>query len=253
MAQRPPRSTAVQIAFTAVSTSLVCIATIVFSIYVPLTRGFFNIGETMIYTTALIFGPFVGSFAGGVGSMLADVLLGYSYYAPATLVIKASEGAIVGLIARKRPKFGSKLVWKAFTFGVGLVAGVLLSGIGTLYYSGSVELYVGIPPPTSPNVVFSVPPAFWYSLGALLVLLMALTGFVLEPEFGWLFVATLLGGIEMVAGYFLYQQFLLFPLFGIEVLAAAEIPVNIGQMVIGSAVAIPVVKIVLRSLPQLKS
>ena len=253
MIQRTHPSTAIRLAFTAVSTSLVCIATMVFSVYVPHTRGFFNIGETMIYTTALIFGPFIGSFAGGVGSMLADVLLGYPYYAPATLVIKACEGLIVGILGRKRPKFSSKLLWKAFTFSVGLVAGVLLSSIGSLYYSGAVELYVGIPPPLSPNIVFAIPSVFWYSLGALLVLLITLTGFVLEPEFGWLFLATLVGGTAMVTGYFLYQQFLLFPLFGIEVLAAAEIPVNIGQMVIGTAVAIPVVKIVLRSLPQLRS
>ena len=57
----------------------------------------------------------------------------------------------------------------------------------------------------------------------------------------------------MVAGYFIYQQFLLFPLFKIEVLAFAEIPINIGQMVIGLIVAIPIVKMVKRSIPQLKS
>jgi len=225
----------------------------VFSIYVPHTRGFFNIGETMIYATALLFGPFIGSFAGGVGSMLADILLGYPHYAPATFVIKACEGAIVGFLARRRPKFSSKILWKAFTFGVGSIAGVLLGGIGSLYYSGAVELYLGIPPPTSPNVVFSVPPLFWYSLGALVVLLISLIGFILEPEFGWLFFTTLIGGAVMVTGYFLYQQFLLFPLFGIEVVAVAEIPVNIGQMTVGLTVAIPIVKIVLRSLPQIKS
>jgi len=253
MSPRSSAQTAIRLALTAISTSLVCVATIVFSVYVPQTRGFFNIGETMIYTSALLFGPFIGSFAGGVGSMLADILLGYPYYAPATLVIKACEGGIVGFLARKKPKLGSKLLWKAFTIGVGLVAGVTLGMIGSFYYSGDVELYLGIPPPTSPNVVFSVSPVFWYSLGTLVVLLIASAGFVLEPEFGWMSFTTLIGGAIMVAGYFLYQQFLLFPLFGIEVLAAAEIPVNIGQMLIGLIVAIPIVKIVSRSLPQLKS
>ena len=77
---------------TIVFTSLVCVATMAFSVYVPHTRGFFNIGETIIYTTALLFGPFIGAFAGGVGSMVADIFLGYPYYAPATLIIKACEG-----------------------------------------------------------------------------------------------------------------------------------------------------------------
>lgn len=57
----------------------------------------------------------------------------------------------------------------------------------------------------------------------------------------------------MVAGYFVYEQFLLFPLFGITgVFAPAEIPINIGQMLVGVLVAVPVVKILSRSLPQLK-
>jgi uncharacterized membrane protein len=78
-------------------------------------------------------------------------------------------------------------------------------------------------------------------------------GLIFEPELGWLVFATLLGGATMVAGYFIYQQFLLFPLFNIEVIAFAEIPVNIGQMLVGLVVAIPIVKIVRRSVPQLKS
>ncbi|UCC28655.1 MAG: ECF transporter S component, partial [Candidatus Bathyarchaeota archaeon] len=61
-----------QLSIGAVFTSLVFIATVIFSIYVPLTQGFFNIGESMVYATALLFGPLVGGFAGGVGAALAD-------------------------------------------------------------------------------------------------------------------------------------------------------------------------------------
>jgi len=253
MKQKTSAPTTIQLAVTAVFTSLVCAATMMFSINVPQTRGFFNIGEVMVYITALLFGPLVGAFAGGIGSMLADILLGYLHYAPATTIIKACEGAIVGILGRKRLKFGSKLRWKAFTFAVGLIAGVLLGSIGSLYYSGSVELYLGIPPPKSPTFVLFIPPEFWYLLGALVVVLIALMGFVLEPEFGWLVLTVLVGGLEMVAGYFIYQQFflpLLFPAF--KVIAIAEIPINIGQMMVGLIVSIPVVRTVWRSLPSLK-
>ena len=236
----------IRLAITAIFTSLVCVATMVFSIYVPHTKGFFNIGETMVYTTALLFGPFVGAFAGGVGSMAADIFLGYHYYAPATLFIKACEGAIVGLLGRRRFAFRSKFIWKAFTFGAGLIVGVLVGGVGSLYYSGPVELYLGIPPPESPTSIFFIPPEFWYSLGVLVVLLITLVGFVFEPEFGWLVLAILVGGVEMVIGYFLYEQFFL------GVAAIAEIPVNIGQMTVGLIVSIPVVRGVWRSLPSLK-
>jgi len=217
----------------------------VFSIYVPQTRGFFNIGETMVYITALLFGPLIGAFAGGVGSMFADLLLGYPQFAPATLIIKACEGGIVGVLGRKRLKFGSKLQWKAFTFAVGLITGVLLGGIGSLYYSGPVEFYLGYLPENPTSILF-IPPIFWYSMGALVVLLIALTGFVFEPEFGWLILTILVGGLEMVTGYFLYEQFFL------GVAAIAEVPVNIGQMTVGLIVSIPVVRAVWRSLPSLR-
>lgn len=238
-------------ALAAVCTALVCLVTMIFSVYIPDTQGFFNIGETMVFTTALVCGPIVGGFAGGVGSCLADIFLGYWYYAPATLVIKASEGALVGILGRRRPQFLSKLSWKTFTLCTGLIIGTLLGVIGSVYYSGTVQLFLGIPPPTDPNVVFSVPPMFWYVLGAIVVLLISSAGFLLEPEFGWLAFATLLGGAVMVTGYFLYQNFFLFRLFGIEVIAIAEIPINIGQMLVGSVAALPIARVLRRSVPQL--
>ncbi len=236
----------IRISLTAIFTALVFIATVIFSVNVPQTRGFFNIGETMVYTSALLLGPVLGAFSGGVGSMLADLFLGYSQYAPATLVIKACEGAIVGMLGRKRLASWSGLQWKFFTFASGLIAGVLLGIIGSLYYSGSVDLYLGFPAPANPTLSLFVPPEFWYGLGAIVVLLISLMGFVFEPEFGWFVFAVFIGGLEMVAGYFLYQQLFL------GVLAVAEIPVNIGQMTIGLIVSIPVVRAVRRSLPFLK-
>jgi len=247
MSPRTTASNAMRLSITAIFTSLVFVATTIFSIYVPQTRGFFNIGETMVFTTALLFGPFVGAFAGGVGSMLADLFLGYPQYAPATLVIKACEGAVVGVLNRKRLKFSSKLQWKVFTVTFGLIAGFLLGAIGSLYYSGSVELYIGFPPPENPTLSLFVPTEFWYSLGVLVILLISLTGFVFEPEFGWFVFSTLIGGSVMITGYFLYQQFFL------GVLAVAEIPVNIGQMTIGLIVALPIVRAIWRFLPSLKS
>jgi len=242
-----------RLSITAIFTSLVFVATTIFSIYVPQTKGFFNIGETMVFTTALLFGPLVGAFAGGVGSMLADLFLGFPHYAPATLVIKACEGAVVGVLNRKRLRFSSKLQWKVFTLTFGLIAGVLLGAIGSLYYSGSVELYIGFPPSESPTLNLFVPTEFWYTLGALVVLLVGLMGFVFEPEFGWLIITTLIGGSVMVIGYFIYQLFFLGPLFGFYVVAIAEIPVNIGQMIIGLIVALPIVRAIWRFLPSLKS
>ncbi|MFB0523457.1 MAG: ECF transporter S component [Candidatus Bathyarchaeia archaeon] len=234
-----------EVAITAIFSALVCVATFAFTIYVPQTRGFFNIGETMVYITALLFGPIVGGIAGGFGSMLADLILGYAHYAPATLVIKAFEGLVVGFVSRKTPKVSSKTRWKVYTSLIGVFPGLLLSIIGSIYYSGSVELYLGLSQEQPATILF-IPTWVWYILGFLTTLSILLVGSLSEPELGWTILSIILGGLVMVTGYFLYEQLFL------GVLAYAEIPVNIGQMTVGLVVSVPVVRAVLKYLPSLK-
>ncbi len=241
------RMSSVNLAVTAVFTALVCVVTMIFSINVPATKGFFNIGESMVFLAALLFGPFVGAFAGGVGSMLADLLLGFPHYAPATLIIKACEGAVVGALKKRNPKLSSRLHWKFFTLILGIIIGFLLGWVGTAYYSGEVELTLG-----SSIFMLYVPAEFWIFLGVITALSIAALGFLAGPEFGWTVFSVISGGFIMVLGYFLYQLFVIYPLFNIEVAAIAEIPVNIGQMIIGAIVALPIAKIVWRALPYLK-
>lgn len=244
--QNTPKRTN-QLCVTSIFTALTCIATMIFTVYVPSTKGFFNIGETMVYTAALLFGPIVGAFSGGVGSMLADLLLGYYYYAPATLIIKALEGGVVGFLARKKPKFHTPNQWKIYTSLVGVVIGISLCTIGFFYYTGYMQLYWGIPPPENPASTMVVPAEFWFSLGALVAFLIAAVGFLSEPEFGWMILSVVSGGLLMVAGYFLYQQFfgqLFFSQQFVGVVAIAEIPINIGQMIIGLIISIPITKAV---------
>jgi len=63
-------------------------------------------------------------------------------------------------------------------------------------------------------------------------------------------ISTVIGGLEMVAGYFLYEQLVL----GYSFAAAlVEVPFNLVQMTVGLVVAIPVMHAVLRVFPQLKS
>jgi len=226
------------IVFASISTALVCVATMLFQVYVPATRGFFNIGESMVFLSALLFGPFVGAFAGGIGSMLADLLLGYYYYAPATLLIKASEGFIVGFLSSRHPKFSSAK-WKILTALLGILIGGFLAIIGALYYSGEVELTIG-----QITTMLKIPTIFWVGLGLIAAISITTVGLFTEPEAGWIVLSVIAGGFVMVLGYFIYQMFLIGPLFGIEAFAIAEVPINIGQMTVGSIIAIPAVKIV---------
>jgi uncharacterized membrane protein len=60
----------------------------------------------------------------------------------------------------------------------------------------------------------------------------------------------LIGGLEMVFGYFLYEQLVLgYPLAA----AIIEVPFNLVQMGVGLVIAIPVVHAVRQVVPQLKS
>jgi len=84
----------------------------------------------MVCITALLFGPIVGGNAGGLGSMLADLILGYAHYAPATLVIKGFEGLVVGFLGSRTPKVSQKNRWKLYTSVISIFPGILLGLIG---------------------------------------------------------------------------------------------------------------------------
>lgn len=68
---------------------------------IPGPVGPFNIGDTAIIAAAVLLGRGSGAIAGGIGSALADLAMGYSIFAPITLVVKGVEGYAVGRIAHK--------------------------------------------------------------------------------------------------------------------------------------------------------
>ena len=107
-----------KVSFTAVMIALVAATTLSVRLPITVTGGYINFGDAAVILSGILFGPFVGSFAGGVGSGLADILGGYAHWAPFTLVIKGSEGLIVGLASRK---FENNLILMIFTVLAGLV------------------------------------------------------------------------------------------------------------------------------------
>lgn len=234
--------TAIKIATTAVFTALVCVVTLVFVVGIPATNGYFNIGETMIYIAALSFGPYVGAFAGGVGATIAD-LIAAPIFAPGTLVIKGCEGAIVGFLNKKMFKQASG--WRIWSILLGVIVGVLLASVGSVYIRNA-DIYWGIPPPLTFTI--SIPAEAWYLLGGIVALSIALSSFRLEAQSGRAMLSILIGGLEMVLGYFLYELLVLG-----KTAAIVEIAANIVQILVGLIVAIPITRIILRRLPQLES
>ncbi len=224
-----------RVAQLALSTALVMVATMMINVYVPATKGYFNLGETMIYFTALTMGAGVAAFAGGVGSALADIILGYGIYAPATLVIKALEGAAAGLLVEKvRRRIGARILLPISSV---VVAGyfVIFLAIGMTLFAGELEFTLG-----SVTLKGFLHPLSWIPLAiaavATPIYLMVKTG---QAE-GLLILSLLASGLIMVAGYFIYEQAIL------GFYALAEVPVNLGQVILGVAVAIPLYRAVSR-------
>lgn len=97
------------LASSGIGIALVAVMTMLVQVPVPQTRGYINLGDTMILVLALLFGWKVGLVAGGFGSALADILGGYAYWAPFTLVIKGIEGLVVGAFASSEKKWGTRV------------------------------------------------------------------------------------------------------------------------------------------------
>ncbi|MBQ2677027.1 MAG: ECF transporter S component [Clostridia bacterium] len=83
---------------TVVTTSLfaaiVCVTTMVIQIPSPM-NGYVNMGDCFCLLSGWLLGPVYGVAAAAIGSGLADILTGYAYYAPATVIIKG----LVALLA----------------------------------------------------------------------------------------------------------------------------------------------------------
>ncbi len=72
----------------AVFAAIICVLTFAFPVPLPQNKGYFNFGDCFVIISALCLGPVWGGMAAGIGASLADLMLGYTDYAPATFVIK---------------------------------------------------------------------------------------------------------------------------------------------------------------------
>lgn len=99
------------VVMTALLAALACVATMVIRIPSP-TGGYLNLGDTVVLLGAFLLGPLYGAVAGGIGSMLADLLSGYMIYAPATLVIKAGMAVVAGVLYRAARGVSAARFWR---------------------------------------------------------------------------------------------------------------------------------------------
>lgn len=116
------------LAFMGLYTSLLIVATAVFSFPVPTFNLYFNLGESVIYFIALTYGAIPAAAIGSIGSALSDLLKGYPLWAPITFFIKGIEGFIAGYFARKFNPLAGLILGAAFMMASYAVAAWKLYG-----------------------------------------------------------------------------------------------------------------------------
>ena len=116
-----------RLVLTALFAALTCAATALLHIPSPI-GGYFNLGDAVILIGAFLLGPVYGAIAGAVGAALADVLLSFVMYAPATFVIKFLTALTAALLLRsmKKHRFSGA--------AIGAVAGELVMAAGYFLY-----------------------------------------------------------------------------------------------------------------------
>jgi uncharacterized membrane protein len=120
------------IALVALLIALTTVFTLLVRIPTP-ARGYANLSDVAITFSALLFGPWVGAVAGGVGTALADLFGGYPFFAPLSLLAHGVEGLLIGWLGWRRRSLGALIL--AWLAGTAAMVGIYLVGEG-LFYTG---------------------------------------------------------------------------------------------------------------------
>ena len=153
-----------QICFTAIFAALCCACTL---ISIPIPIGYINLGDLMVLTAGWSLGGVFGGIAAGIGSALADLLLGYAMYAPATLIIKAAVAFFAAILYRIFEKLVSKKAGKL----VSRLASALLAEcvmVGGYFLFESVIMSYGLA--AAASIPLNAVQAFIGSVGASLII-----------------------------------------------------------------------------------
>jgi uncharacterized membrane protein len=117
--------------------ALVFVATSFIKIRLPisLNGGLIHMGNSMLFTAAIVFGPRKGAAAGAFGMALFDLMGEWAAWAPFTFVVRGVMGYIIGKVAYLNNKNG--LNW-AYNM-LGILFGSIWMLVG--YYFTEVILY----------------------------------------------------------------------------------------------------------------
>ena len=122
-----------RIILTAMFAAMVCVSTIVIQSPSPV-GGYVNLGDALVLMSAFLLGPLYGGAAAGIGSALADLITGYAYYAPGTLVIKLLIAVVAALINRAIIA-GASGMKQPVCYVIAGIPGEIIMVVGYLFYA----------------------------------------------------------------------------------------------------------------------
>ena len=124
----PTNNKALDLAITGMLAALVFVATRFINIRLPISinGGLIHLGNVMLFTSAIVFGPKKGAIAGGIGMGLFDIVSGWLPWAPFTFAIRAAMGFVVGYVANSGDAHGNSPVKNGL--GILLSAPILIGG-----------------------------------------------------------------------------------------------------------------------------
>ena len=145
-----------KIVLTGLMMCLVTVATMFIKVPVPFTQGYVHLGDSMIFLSVLVLGKRNGVIAAGVGSALGDILGGYAFWAPWTLIIKGIMALIMGIFVEHMDKKGKI---QSENSGVNFmeIMGMTLAGLFMVggYYVTEVIMYGNWMTPI-PSIPFNI-------------------------------------------------------------------------------------------------
>jgi len=125
------QSTSFKIILTSMFAAMVCVSTICIQIASPM-GGYINLGDALVLISAYLLGPIYGTAAAGIGSALADLITGYAYYAPGTLIIKGGIALIASLLVKFRL---NGLSHRRLRLTIAAIPGEIFMVLGYLVYA----------------------------------------------------------------------------------------------------------------------
>ena len=139
-----------RLVMTAMMMCLILVGTIVLRIPIPMTQGYVHLGDAMIFLGVMLLGRRDGAIAAGLGSALGDILGGFAFWAPWTLIVKFLMGLTTGIIMQVSRNSDISHKKQLFLDIAAMTAGGLVMTFGyfiteTVMYGSAATAALGIP------------------------------------------------------------------------------------------------------------